>query len=167
MKLRDWLALIQVAVLLMATQVAVAEPGGNTLRPFVAGSMSTIKAEHVGKPFVLSVWSLSCAYCGDELVMLSEMKKKYPVLSVVTVSTDSIDDRMVVSEELVSRGHADGDNWVFADAFIERLRAEIDPKWHGELPRTYFFDGRHRARAVSGQLKGDVVEKWIRRQFGK
>jgi hypothetical protein len=50
--------------------------------------------------------------------------------------------------------------WVFADDFVERLRFEIDPKWHGELPRTYLYvaTGFH---AFSGKLDPRELERWI------
>ena len=31
---------------------------------------------------------------------------------------------------------AGAENWMFTDDFVERLRYEIDPQWHGEIPRT-------------------------------
>ena len=44
------------------------------------------------------------------------------------------------------------ENWLFADDNAEKLRFEIDPKWYGELPRTYFFDSAHQRTGKSGVM---------------
>jgi hypothetical protein len=49
---------------------------------------------------------------------------------------------------------------VFAEPVPERLRAELDPAWHGELPRTAFYDREHRVKAVSGVVSARRLESW-------
>lgn len=134
------------------------------LKPFVAGSIKEITASRQGKPFILGLWSLTCTHCRDELSMLSGLIKKYPALDLVLVSTDTPADRTEILTTLqqLALGHAQ--TWVFADDFAERLRFEIDPKWHGELPRTYLYDASS-FRAFSGKLDLRQLEHWIGANF--
>ena len=55
----------------------------------------------------------------------------------------------------------DIENWVFASENTQKLRFEIDPRWYGELPRTYFFDTDHQRQGISGVLtKKDYEERF-------
>jgi hypothetical protein len=56
------------------------------------------------------------------------------------------------------------ETWGFADDYAEPLRWSVDKAWHGELPRTYFFDAAHRADARSGRLDEGWVRAWLDRQ---
>jgi hypothetical protein len=40
---------------------------------------------------------------------------------------------------------------------------EIDPKWYGELPRTYFLDAAHQRTGVSGVLSKEDYETMFTR----
>ena len=56
-------------------------------------------------------------------------------------------------EQLLKQHKLEGvENWVFADENSQKLRFEIDPKWYGELPRTYFFDSAHHRTGISGAM---------------
>jgi hypothetical protein len=52
--------------------------------------------------------------------------------------------------------------WAYGDEFDERNRFAIDPKWRGELPRTYFFDKEHRAVMQSGLLDESWTAGWFK-----
>jgi hypothetical protein len=52
--------------------------------------------------------------------------------------------------------------WIFADAMPERLRFEIDRRWHGELPRTYLYDRQHTVQAFSGLVPAEQLAQWIK-----
>ncbi|MFN3397186.1 MAG: hypothetical protein ACK4ZS_01480, partial [Sulfurimicrobium sp.] len=52
--------------------------------------------------------------------------------------------------------------WIFADDMPERLRFEIDPRWHGELPRTHFYDRAHRVEVVSGVVPPPRLAAWVK-----
>lgn len=148
-------------LLVLCLLAAAANAAAQELHPFVSGSIKEIVASRQGKPFILGLWSLTCIHCRDELSMLSGLKKKYPALDLILVSTDSPADRaeILITLQQLDLGHAQA--WVFADDFTERLRFEIDPKWHGELPRTYLFDASS-SRAFSGKPDPRQLERWIR-----
>lgn len=147
-----------VLVLLVALAGATAQAAEP--RPFVSGSMQQIRAAHAGRPFVLALWSLTCSHCQEELAQLGMLQHRHPQLNVVLISTDTPDDATALTTTLARHGLVRAEAWVYADGFAERLRFEIDPRWGGELPRTYFFDRAHAVTARSGALVPAELERW-------
>lgn len=139
-----------------------AEAAGDAVRPFVAGSLAEIVAERQGRPFILSLWSVSCAHCPQELRALGRLKAANAKLDIVLVATDDPEDAPHIAELARSYGLGKVPQWVFADAQPERLRFEIDRSWHGELPRTYLYDRSHAVGAVSGVMPEARLAKWVR-----
>lgn len=146
--------------LMAAPSWAAPEP-----KPFVQGSLKEIVAARQGKPFILGLWSLTCTHCRAELSMLSGLLKKYPDVDVVLVSTDTQEEGETVAVTLRQLALGRAQAWVFADPFAERLRFEIDRKWHGELPRTYLYDSSHHVQTFTGKLDPRQLESWIRANF--
>lgn len=134
------------------------------LRPFEPGSLAKITSARTGKPFVLTLWSIQCAHCPQELALLGALRNKHPGLDLVLISTDSPDHGAAISAALARHRLGGTEAWVFADAFTERLQHEIDPRWRGELPRTYLHGADGRVCAVSGRLDAGEVTRWIEQQ---
>ena len=44
------------------------------------------------------------------------------------------------------------DNWIFSDADEEKLRYDIDARWFGDLPRSYFFPVKGKIKRLKGAL---------------
>lgn len=151
---RAWLAVL---LCLLVSSAQAAE-----LRPFVRGSVKEIAAARPGKPFILAFWSLTCTHCREELGLLGGLLKQHPALEVVLVSTDTPDDGAAIAATLAEHRLERAEAWVFADSFVERLRADIDRKWHGELPRTYLYDPAHQAQAHSGKLGAEQLAAWLK-----
>jgi thiol-disulfide isomerase/thioredoxin len=147
-------------VLVLLAALAGAAAQAAELKPFVAGSMPQIRAAHAGRPFVLVLWSLTCSHCQEELARLGALQRRHPQLNVVLISTDTPGDAAALTATLARHRLARAEAWVYADAFVERLRFEIDPRWGGELPRTYFFDRAHAVTARSGALAPAELERW-------
>ena len=160
-----WQAWAALALCLAALVVAHAD--GAAPKPFVAGSVKQIVAARQDKPFVLGLWSLSCTHCREDLAVLARFMKQHPGVEVVLVSTDSPEEGEAVVATLRRLALERAESWVFADPFAERLRFEIDRKWHGELPRTYLFDNSHSVTAISGKLDPQQLERWIQASFPK
>lgn len=138
---------------------AVAAAAG--LQSFEPDTFTRIVEKQKGKPFVLLVWSLDCEFCQASLKTLSEEKRKRKDLNIVTVSTDAIDDPQAASlmqKRLVSLNLIDN-AWAFGSAPSEQLRYAIDPKWHGEMPRSYWFNVRGEKVAFSGVLTQAVIDR--------
>lgn len=153
------------SVFLLLALMWVQPAGAQEIHPFVSGSIKEITTARQGKPFILSLWSLTCAHCRHELAALSGLQKKYPGLDVVLISTDSIEESAELAATLQQFSLNTAQAWVFADPFAERLRFEIDPKWHGELPRAYLYDAAHQVRAFSGKLDPQQLERWVKTHF--
>jgi len=139
--------------------VAAAE----SIRPFTSGSLEQVLASRPNKPFILVLWSLDCQYCPTELKMLSELEKSHPGLDVVLIATDTIDDMPQLADRAANYGTAKFEQWVFAEDMPERLRQEIDGRWYGEVPRTYFYDQKHQRTVRMGLINKSLVEEWLAR----
>lgn len=132
------------------------------IKPFVRGSYQKIISAHQGKPFIVNFWSLTCSYCNVELAMFKKLLKKYPRLDLVLVSTDTQEEEKQVQAVLSKFSLDKADAWIFDDSYTERLRFEVDRKWQGELPRTYFFGANDEVIAISGKMEQRDVEKWVK-----
>lgn len=154
MKLRVLLGLLG---LLAWPAVAQAEA---QVRPFVSGSLAAIRTAHAGQPFILSLWSIDCSHCPKELAALGALKKAHPRLRLVLVATDNGVPPTALAEYVAQHGLEAAEQWVFAGEQDERLRHEIDPRWWGELPRTYFFDAAQRMEGVSGLVPLQRLQQW-------
>lgn len=140
---------------------AFAAHAGNALQPFEPESLARILATWKGKPFVLIVWSLDCEYCQVSLKTLAQEKRKRKDLNVVTLATDSLTDvqaAALIRKKLASAGMT-GNAWAFGEAPAEQLRYALDPKWHGEMPRSYWFNARGESVAYSGVLNAATIAK--------
>lgn len=143
---------------LMAFPVLAAEP-----KPFDSTSLAKIQAQRMGKPFILSLWSVNwCGSCIEELTMLGKLAKTQAHLPLVLVSVDNPEDSKAIQKTLHKLGLSQAESWVFDDPIPERLRASIDTTWQGELPRSYLYDRQHRREAISGVLSESRLKAWLR-----
>jgi thiol-disulfide isomerase/thioredoxin len=135
------------------------------LAGFDASSLAQIEERHAGKPFILSLWSVNwCGHCIEELTLLGQLAQTEKHLPLVLVSVDSLDDSAAILKTLHKLGLSHAEAWVFDDPIPERLRASIDPRWQGDLPRTYLYDKAHRRQAVMGVLDAAVLKAWLKQQ---
>lgn len=96
--------------------------------------------------------------------MFKKLTKKYPKLDLVLVSTDTPEEVKSISATLAKFSLNKAEAWVFADSNADRLRFEVDKRWYGELPRTYFVSAKNEMKALSGKLEQKDVEQWINGQ---
>ncbi len=96
--------------------------------------------------------------------MLGELTRRQPKLDVVLVAADTPDLAPQLARLAREYGLAKQAQWVFADEQEERLRFDIDRRWYGELPRTYFYDSQHRRKGHSGVIASEQLERWVREQ---
>jgi len=146
-----WIPLLLV---LLSVQVSA------EFKPFQADSLKEIQERYQGQAFLLTLWSLECSPCLRELDMLSRWVEKYPGQNIVLISTDdpSVADK---AWQLIKKYKlAKLDSWIFSDQFTERLRYNIDPNWHGELPRSYFYSSNHERHGHSGALSEQMLKSW-------
>ena len=126
--------------------------GQSALKPFTSGSYQQLLANNANKPFMLVVWSVDCSSCLKEMALLSDIHKSNPNIKMIMLAADELSVNEKI-EQILKQHQLDGiENWVFADENSQKLRFEIDPKWYGELPRTYFFDSAHQRTGKSGVM---------------
>ncbi len=129
--------------------------------PFRGDSRAVIEQAHAGQAMILTFWSVDCAYCADDLALLGDVVRRHPQIALVTVNTDDDAAAGNASKMLNEAGLPVHARWRFAGHDIDRLRYQVDRKWYGELPRTYFYDTRHQVRAVSGKPAAEWLEGWL------
>ncbi|WP_036252053.1 hypothetical protein [Methylobacter sp. BBA5.1] len=122
------------------------------LQPFASGSYQQILANNADHPFMLVIWSITCSSCLKDMELLNSLHKENPDLKMIMLAADTEDDTDQIQQILGKNQLTEIDNWVFADENAQKLRFEIDPKWYGELPRTYFFDASHQRTGISGVM---------------
>lgn len=139
-----------------------ASASAESVRSFVPGALAKIVGARQGKPFILALWSISCTHCPAELKALGQLKNVYPKLDIVLVAADSLEDAPQAAATARGYGLAHSSQWIFADPMPERLRFEIDRRWHGELPRTYLYDRQHKVQGFSGLVPAEQLAQWIK-----
>ncbi|MFO8155672.1 MAG: TlpA family protein disulfide reductase [Pseudomonadota bacterium] len=139
------------ALLLVLLFAAGGAPADAEPRRFDGDSYRTILESHRGKPFLMVFWSLECPPCYKELRMLGEAGAGER-FTAVFVSTDGPAASARITETLDRFGLEQAESWVFAGP-PRRLRYTVDPRWYGELPRSYLFDAAHDRKAFSGVLE--------------
>lgn len=157
--MRCWRVALALVLLLSAAGAHAEAP-----RPFMAESAAQIRAAHVGRPYVLALWSLECPHCAQELAMLGALRQQHPELKLVLIATDTPDEQPALVTALAGHGLLAAENWVFADSFQEPLRYAIDRHWQGELPRSYLVGRDGVARSHSGPLTRAQIEAWLEEQ---
>lgn len=160
--MRTWIASLLVV---LCALVPCAVNAGPTLQAFEPDSLAHIIDTQKGKPFILVVWSLDCVYCQASLKTLAQERRRRKDLTVVTISTDAADDPEAVAlmqKRLGALGmtrHA----WAFGMAPPEQLRYAIDPRWHGEKPRSYWFNAHGEKTAYSGVITAGMIARFAAR----
>ncbi len=134
------------------------------IRPFIKGSFKQIQQDHKDKPFIVTFWSETCAFCMKELALFGQLLKTYPNVEIVSISTDPFLNDEIVQQILSSKNLETAEKWVFADDFAERLYFDIHPGWRGELPLTYFFDKNNKMLRQMGMIKEKELIDWLAEQ---
>jgi thiol-disulfide isomerase/thioredoxin len=132
------------------------------INPFVRGSWKHILNAHAGQPVVVHFWGVTCGPCRLEMPRWGELLQERPDLHLVVINADLVpNEANAVSAMLAQTGLAAAENWMFTDSFVERLRYEIDPRWHGEIPRTLLIARDGSITTIEGPADLDVVKAWL------
>lgn len=157
---RLWPSLSLSFLLCLGLVVSPFSQAQEPLKPFIKGSLEQILTSHQNRPFVLSFWSLDCRYCNEEFALFNAALSTHKQLHLELVATDHIDNAASIRARLEEAGLAQHLGWAFADS-THKLRFEIDKNWHGELPRTYFFNKDGSVRAQSGKIDEKAFQNWL------
>jgi len=121
-------------------------------RDFVQGSYTQIIESHKNRSLFVSLWSIDCPPCREELPEMAAYFSSHPEISLVLISTDGKDLATEVEQVLQQNGLADAESWIFAEDFVQRLRYEVDSAWHGELPTSYFYSPGQPRQRIRGRV---------------
>lgn len=136
-----------------------------SLRPFERGSWQDLLKAHAGRPTLVHFWGVTCGPCKVELPLLGQFLKDHPAVDMVTISADLVPDLPAATKSMLEKaGLSAAENFVFSDGFVERLRFEIDPAWHGEIPRTMLISRDGKITTIEGSAEIPELEKWSAQQ---
>lgn len=146
---------------LLLACIATPAFAGDTL-PFVRGSWSELRRQHADAPTVVHFWGLTCGPCLVELPQWAKLAHERPDLNLVLVAADPVvEDPADLQRFLAKAGLSAPESWGFADNFIDRLIYEIDPRWHGELPRTMLIDRTGQVKVITGVSEPQEIAAWL------
>lgn len=157
MHIKKYIAALSMVMFATVGIPSSAQTPADNIRPFSTDTFKTLKDGFLDKPFVISLWSVDCLPCRVELEMLGQLKKEDPDFPLLLISTDALENHEEATYILEEYELDQIESWMFADAFIERLRFSIDPNWYGELPRSYFYNADHAFTAHSGILTRETL----------
>jgi thiol-disulfide isomerase/thioredoxin len=151
--MRKWI----VAALLLAALPA----GAAELQRFERGSWKEVLAAHAGRPAIVHFWGLTCAPCLAELPRWGELAAERKNLDLVLIAADPLSqEEERIAGTLKRAGLDQVESWGFS-GFASRLRFEIDPRWHGELPRTMLIAADGSARTLTGVADLAEIRAWL------
>jgi thiol-disulfide isomerase/thioredoxin len=152
------------ALVATAFPAALGSAAPGELHPFGRGSWKAIRAAYAGRPVVVHFWGVTCGPCRVEMPRLGKFLKERPDLNLVMINADLVPDAPeAISAMLSETGLAGAENWMFSDGFVERLRYEVDPKWHGEIPMTVLIARDGSTTTVEGVADLDAIRHWLDR----
>jgi hypothetical protein len=125
---------------------------------FTSGSYQKILAANISQPFMLVIWSVDCPSCLKDMELLSSIHKRRPNLKMIMLAADDLSVTGQIQQILEQNQLSGIENWIYAEDNTQKLQFEIDPKWYGELPRTYFFDAAHQRTGISGVMSKEDYE---------
>lgn len=112
-------------MLLMASSLLSSNSLAANSRDFVQGSYAQITEAHKGHSFFVSLWSIDCPPCREELPEIADYFSRHPEISLVLISTDGKALSEEVERILQQNGLADAESWIF----LNRLLSDCATKW--------------------------------------
>jgi thiol-disulfide isomerase/thioredoxin len=123
-----------------------------SLQSFELGSFEKIVSAKNEQDHLVILWSFDCPPCMKELENVSELHQQYPDYQLTLINTDTVAEREKVKQVLQQHNLVHLDNWGFSNTDEEKLRYDIDPRWFGDLPRSYFFPLQGTIKRLRGAI---------------
>jgi hypothetical protein len=86
-----------------------------------------------------------------EMPLWGNFLKSHPSSKVIFIQIDDVSAESM-QKMLTKAGLEKANNYYVPAPFDERLRYEIDPKWHGETPTTILIDKNGKASRKTGLI---------------
>jgi thiol-disulfide isomerase/thioredoxin len=146
-----------VICLLLGTSTSFAESIA-----FDKAQLTTVKAQNMGKQWLMLLWSVDCPPCFKELAIIQKLQRQHDDLAVVIINTDANDEINGERKEIIEKFELnDFSNFHFVDGEGDQSRFFIDTNWYGELPRSYFFESNGKSHGKSGLVNKSLLTQWL------
>jgi thiol-disulfide isomerase/thioredoxin len=123
-------------------------------------SFTQIKAHYAGKPLVVHIWGMTCGPCLGELPKWGALRRAHPEMNLVLIQADA--SPVEASEKaLKEAGLSGAESWGVSSEMDEYLRASIDPKWIGDMPRTLMVSANGDVVRMRGVADLSAVRRWL------
>lgn len=129
---------------------------------FTVQAFEQLKQKHIGKRWLMLLWSVDCPPCFKELALIEKLRKNHPELAVVLVNADADDEVANERKSVIEQFQLSSvPHFYFADGNADKSRYLIDKSWHGELPRSYFIEENGKFNGRSGLVSEALLRKWL------
>jgi len=145
--MKRYLLILLVALCVSVTGLVLADTA--SLKPYQAGDWKSITKTANGAPVAIHFWGVTCPACVKEMPQWGQFLKSNPNAKLFFIQVDDVPQDSM-RKMLDKAGLDKANNYYVAAPFDERLRYEIDPKWHGETPTTIVIDKNGKATRKTG-----------------
>lgn len=121
------------------------------LKPYQGGDWSSLVKTANGMPVAIHFWGVTCPACVKEMPLWGNFLKSNQNVKVIFIQVDDVTPESM-QKMLNKAGLERANNYYVVGPFDERLRYEIDPKWHGETPTTILIDKNGRVTRKTGLM---------------
>ena len=121
------------------------------LKPYQSGDWPALVKSANGSPIAIHFWGVTCPSCVKEMPLWGNFLKSHPSSKVIFIQIDDVSAESM-QKMLTKAGLEKANNYYVPAPFDERLRYEIDPKWHGETPTTILIDKNGKASRKTGLI---------------
>ena len=151
-----WLTTLAILALTFTGSVLATETV--PLKPYQVGDWKSVLKDANGTPLAIHFWGVSCPACVKEMPQWGRFLKANPNAKVVFIQVDAVPTESI-QKMLNKAGLDNANNYYVVPPFDERIRYEIDPKWHGETPTTILMDAKGSATRKTGLINFKQLEK--------
>jgi len=139
-------------LLLMACSLmSVAFADSNSLKPYQTGDWASLVKSGKGDPMAIHFWGVTCPACVKEMPQWGKFLKSHPKAKIIFIQVDDVSSDSM-KKMLSKAGLENANNYSVVAPFDERMRYEIDPKWHGETPTTILIDKNGKSTRKTGLI---------------
>ena len=131
------------------------------LKPYQAGDWKSIAKTANSASVAVHFWGVTCPACVKEMPQWGQFLKSNPNARVVFIQVDDVPQDSM-RKMLDKAGLDKANNYYVAAPFDERLRYEIDPKWHGETPTTIIIDANGKATRKTGLVDFQKLQSTLK-----
>ena len=154
--IKKFLLFLVLTYSLIATSLA----DTNILKPYQTGDWASLVKSSSGAPMAIHFWGVTCPACVKEMPQWGEFLKKYPSAKIIFIEVDDVSPDSI-KKMLRKAGLERANNYFVVPPFDERLRYEVDPKWHGETPTTILIDKHGKVSRKTGLINFQKLQSTL------